>query len=133
MVYRMHNLLNSKKAQFFVLSAFAIITTLFFLSQWIEPSNIIDTSSVAFQEEFFVFNNIKEKAEEVVKTSGDCNNLKFNLEEFKQFAEDYAFMKNMNLKLNYTMSCIGNSIQNVDFNITLISSSASIQSIFRVS
>lgn len=129
----MHNLLNSRKAQFFVLSAFAIVMTIFFLSQWTEPSSIIDTSSLVMKEEFFVFNNIKEKAQEVVKASKDCDELQFNLEEFKQFAENYAFMKRMNLKIDYTPHCIGSSIQDVDFNITLISSSAFIQSIFKVS
>jgi hypothetical protein len=102
----MHNLLSSKKAQFFLLSAFAIITTIFSLSQWIEPYTITDTSQIVFQEEIFLFNNIVEKANETIRLSTK-DELKYNLKEFKLFVEDYAARKNLKLTVD---------ISNVNYN-----------------
>ncbi|MEM5773320.1 MAG: hypothetical protein QXL86_03835, partial [Candidatus Aenigmatarchaeota archaeon] len=89
----MHNLLSSKKAQFFILSAVAIVTTIFLVSQWVEPYTIVDTSSILMKEEFFIFNNIVEKANETVGLSKDCEELNFNLEEYKIFVEKFASSK----------------------------------------
>jgi ABC-type antimicrobial peptide transport system permease subunit len=64
-----------RKAQFFVLSAFTIVTILYFVSQWIAPYTIPDTSSVALMEEPYIFNNIIEKARSVVKSSQTCETM----------------------------------------------------------
>jgi hypothetical protein len=100
----MHSLLRSRKAQFFLLSAFAIVTIAFFVSKWIEPYTIIDTSSVILNEETFLFNNIKEKSEEVIKGGKSCEELKYNLEEYKNFVEDYTSKKNYKLDFDYVVS-----------------------------
>ena len=126
----MHNLLSSKKAQFFLLSAFAIIVTIFSVSQWIEPYTITDTSSVPMREDFFIFNNIVEKANETVSLSKDCEDLRFNLEEYKTFVEEFALRKTFNLNLNYNIvSCDSFSAQ-VSFDITLTSPSSQIKKTF---
>lgn len=96
----MRSLSKSRKAQFFVLSAFAIVTTIFFLSQWIEPYTITDTSSIASMEEPFIFNNIVEKARISFVTSKDCDELFYNMDEYKNFVNSYARSKN--LVLNFT-------------------------------
>jgi hypothetical protein len=100
----MHNLLKSRKAQFFILSAFVIVTVIYFISRWIEPYTVIDTSSVVLMEEPFIFNNIKEKAFVAVNESKSCEDLKYNLEEYKYFVESYALAKGYNLDFNYTSS-----------------------------
>jgi hypothetical protein len=100
MVFRTLNLLKSRKAQFFVLSIVVVIGILYFLSRWLEPSNIIDTSSVVLMDEPFIFNNIKEKAVETTQNSKSCTELKYNLEEYRVFAENYAFKKG-ELALHY--------------------------------
>lgn len=100
----MHSLLKSKKAQFFILSAFAIITILYLISRWIEPYTIIDTSSVVFQEAPFIFNNIKEKIAATVIGSKSCEDVRFNLEEYKNFIKSYALEKGYDLELNYTIA-----------------------------
>ena len=88
MVFRTRNSSNSsRKAQFILLSAFAIVTILFTVSRWIEPYTITETSSIPIREEFFIFNNIKEKAAEVVMKSKDCEDLIFNLQEYEDYVE----------------------------------------------
>lgn len=104
MVNHMHKSLSSK-AQFFILSTLIIVISLFFLSRWIEPFLIIDISRIILKEEVFVFNNLKEKSLEVVKISKSCEELKFNLEEFKIFAEKFCAEKGFSLEFNYTFSC----------------------------
>ena len=132
----MHNLLNSKKAQFFVLSAFAIVTILYFISSWIEPYTIIDTSAVVFREEPFIFNNIKEKAIEVVKISNSCEELEYNLDEYKNFVENYVLRRGV-VMLTYTLSspCYEEEPQSfpivVLFNLKLKSTSLKIESDFK--
>lgn len=99
-----HNLLKSRKAQFFIISAFTIVTILYFISRWMEPYTIIDTSSIAGMEEPFIFNNIKEKAEYAINGSKNCEELKYNLEEYKFFSENYVLGKGYNFDLNYTIA-----------------------------
>lgn len=103
MTYLMRNLSKSRKAQFFVLSAFAIVSILFIISQWIEPFRILDASSAVLDDEIFVFNNVKEQTRLVVKNSKSCDDLKFNLQEFKLFLENYFLQKNMRLVFNYNI------------------------------
>ena len=122
-------LFKSRKAQFFILSVFAIVTILYFLSRWLEPSTVIDTSSVALKEESFVFNNIKEKAFDVVDSSKNCEELNFNLQEYKQAAEDYALSKNYLLDFNYAYpSCV--SPMNINFTMALTSTNMQLASNF---
>lgn len=97
----MHNLLNSNKGQFFILSAFLIITMLYLISKWMQPGAIIDTSKVVVQEDFFILNNIVEKGKQTVELSDSCEELNFNLEEYKEFVLKYCAEKNIDLKFEY--------------------------------
>lgn len=85
----MPNSLRFRKAQFFILSAFAIVMILYFISKWIQPATIIDTSKIVLMEEAFIFNNVVEKAIETVRTSRSCEELIYNLDEFKIFVEKF--------------------------------------------
>jgi hypothetical protein len=70
------------------------------------PYTIIDTSSVATMEEPFIFNNIKEKAIYAVNGSKSCEDVMYNIEEYKNFVENYA--RDKGYKLNFdvaTPSC----------------------------
>jgi hypothetical protein len=123
------SLFKSRKAQFFILSALTIVTILYFLSRWLEPSTVIDTSSVALSEESFVFNYIKEKTFDVVNSSRNCEELNFNLQEYKQAAEDYALSKNYRLDFNYVYPPCTNGI-NINFTMTLTSTDMQLASTF---
>ena len=104
MAYRTRSLSKYRKAQFFFLSAFTIVTILYFISQWISPYSIPDTSTVAMMEEPYIFNNVKEKAVFAVNGTKSCEDLRYNLEEYKYFVERYAFEKNIKLDFNYVIS-----------------------------
>jgi len=128
---------SSFKGQFFLLTAFAILTALFVLSRYVQPFEIIDISRVILNDEVFIFNNIKEKAIEVVKISKSCEELEFNLEEYKIFAEKFASKHGKLLSFSYqfTSPCESNGIDvptTVNFNLTLISPSIQINSNFSV-
>lgn len=84
---------GSRKAQFMIITALAMVSIFYLISKWLEPYNLLDTAEVVLMEEPFVFNNIKEKALELVNTSTSCEDLVYNLEEYKKFIEDYAFRK----------------------------------------
>jgi len=132
MVFPMRNLSRCfRKGQFFVLSAFAIVATVFLLSQWIEPYNIPDTSFAIFSEEPFIFNDIKEKAISTVKASKDCTDLKFNLAEYKKFVDDFSLSKGLSINFVYTIKDCNSLLTN--FDLTLKSSSVSIKSSFTAS
>jgi hypothetical protein len=55
-------------------------------------------------EEPYMFNNIKEKAVFTARGSKSCEDLRYNVEEYKYFVEKYAAEKNMRLDFNYTIS-----------------------------
>ncbi len=131
MEFHTHNLLSSRKAQFFVLTAFTIVTILYFISKWIEPYTIIDTSIVALRDEPFIFNNIKEKTIETVKLSKSCEELEYNLDEYKNFVKGFASSKNLDITFDYTITkpC-DKDILETSFNITFVSSSIKLQSSF---
>ena len=103
MTSHMHSLLKSRKAQFFILTAFAIVSIIYFISKWMEPTGILDTSQIVLMEEPFIFSNIVEKSVQVINSSKDCEELKFNLEEYKMFVENYALSKVYNLNFTYTL------------------------------
>jgi hypothetical protein len=99
---KIKKIINSKKAQFMILTAFLMVSVFYLISRWIEPYNLLDTAEVVLIEEPFVFNNIKEKAIELVSTSASCAELVANLEEYKIFIEDYAFKK-LIIYFDYTL------------------------------
>ncbi len=82
-----------KKAQFFLLAAFAIVTILFMINQLVSPSNVFDTSSIALSDEIFMFNNIKQKSVDVAGQSKSCEEIITNLEEFRNIAKDFVLKK----------------------------------------
>jgi uncharacterized protein YpmS len=127
----MHSSLSYRKAQFFILSAFTIVTILFFVSKWIQPAAIIDTSKIVLSEEPFVFNNIKEKAIETIKKSKSCEELKYNLEEYKIFVFKFAVERNLNIEFNYPDFACAASVT-IPISIKLSSPNMQINSSFTV-
>ncbi len=132
MKFHMRNLQNSKKAQFFVLSAFAIVSIIYFVSRWMEPFTIIDTSSIPMMDEPFIFNNIVEKANETVGASKSCDDLTFNLQEYSNFVKDYASGRNMLLGFDYTQSACPANPAVVTFKINLTTTRIFINRTFSV-
>lgn len=126
----MRNSLKSRKAQFFLLSAFAIVTTIFYISQWIEPYTITDTSSIVMRNDFFIFNNIVEKAKETVALSRSCEELQFNLEEYKLFVRNFASFEAFDLVFDYGIVSCSSAGATVSFNISLRSPSSYIKKSF---
>lgn len=124
----MHNLLNSSKGQFFILTAFAIATILYFVSRWLEPATIIDTSQVILRLDTFVFDDITENANKTVWLSNSCEELKYNLEEYSNLVK-IIYGKMFGLYFNYTIACNSQGAT-VNFNITLTSSSAKLATNF---
>ena len=114
-------MLNSSKSksQFFVLSAIAIVTISIILSKWIQPYTIPDTSYMAMKNEFHIFQNIKEKAAETVKISKNCEDLRFNLEEFKNFVENFCSERNLMINLTYNMENCEDEIRTVNFTMVM--------------
>lgn len=131
---RMRSLLKSKKAQFYVLSGFVIVGILYTIGRWIEPPTIVDTSSVALLEDPFIFNNIKEKAIEVVKISKTCEELNYNLDEYRNFVRNYVGAKKISLTFNYNIiqPCIQN-LMNTSIYLELRSTQADLISNFYAS
>jgi len=113
----------SNKGQFFIITTFIIVSILYLMSRWMEPTNIIDTSEIVTRDEVFTFNNIVEKVTYTINGSKDCEDLNYALQEYKAFAEDYALSKGYNLDLNYTVAPCPqpNTPTTVAFNITLTS------------
>ena len=136
MASRMRNLLKlntkKRKAQFFVLSAYTIVALLYIMSSWIQPYTIIDTSAIALIQDPYVFNNIKEKVTDVAKLSKDCEELKDNLEEYKQFVENYALEKGYKLDFYYSYPSCNPSETIVDFEIRMTSIRMTISSTFSI-
>ncbi len=95
-----------RKGQFFLLSTVAIVTILFFVGRWVDPLAQSDTSGIAGMEELFTFDNIQEKTSSVVKNSDNCDDLNFNMQEYKSFIENFASEKNYKIKFAYLVpSC----------------------------
>ena len=133
----MRSLLSYKrgsKAQFFVLSAFIIITILFIISQFLQPAGVFDTSSLIFTDEIFIFNNVKEKAIEVVQISEDCNSLSENLDEYKEFTQDFVRQRNANLILEYNITApCSDAVRQTNFYMYLVSTRSTVESTFTTS
>ena len=123
---------TGQKAQFFILSALIIVSLAYMVSRWIEPLEIVDTSSVALAEEPFIFNNIKEKAVYAVSGSKSCEDLAYNILEYKRFVEGYTLGKNLKLSLTYSYPpCIDPTIPiPITFQLSLSSSQMDLSSDF---
>jgi hypothetical protein len=128
--------LNTKKrkAQFFILSAFAIVGILYVISSWVQPFTIIDTSSIILMNEPFVFNNIVEKARQTTQSSVRCEDLKYNLDEYANFVNQLSSSMNMKIYFTYTLSPCGDSPPPVpvtaEAQLKLISTRANLQTNF---
>ena len=108
-----------------------MITILFVVSQFIQPSTIFDTSNAALSDEAFLFNDIKEKSISTVKISGSCSDLSFNLQELKQFAQTFAAQRNYRLVYNYNIaSPCNDATRTTSFYLALTSPRASADSTF---
>jgi hypothetical protein len=123
-------LLKSKKAEFFVVSTVAIVSIFFILSKYMGPQTLVDTSSAVLNEPF-IFDNIVEKAEETVKISKNCEELAYNLDEYKNFVESFFSRQNIKIDLNYTISvpCNNNELK-TNFDIQLTSSKVTMRKTF---
>jgi len=130
MVSRTLSLLKSKKAEFFVVSTVAIVSIFFILSKYMGPQTLVDTSSAVLNEPF-IFDNIVEKAEETVKISKNCEELAYNLDEYKNFVESFFSRQNIKIDLNYTISvpCNNNELK-TNFDIQLTSSKVTMRKTF---
>jgi plastocyanin domain-containing protein len=119
------------KGQFFILSAFVMVTIFLLLSQFIQPSIVYDTSLIVQADEAFIFNNIKEKSEEIVSISKNCNELRFNLEEYRNFVERFVTQKNIQLTYDFDIrSPCSDSQMITDFAIEMKSPRASAEATF---
>lgn len=137
MAFRTRNSSGSRrwgKAQFFILSAFIMITVLFVVSQFVQPSGIFDTASAVLSDEIFVFNNIKEKSISIVKLSESCSDLGFNLQEYEEFAQNFVRQRNARLVYNFdVVQPCSDAVLTTNFYIALVSPRASADSTFTAS
>jgi len=103
MAYRIRSLsrFKNRKAQFYILTAIVIVTIIYFMSKWMEPYTIIDTSSVVLNEQPFLLNNIVEKADATVAGSNNMEELTYNLQEYSSFVKDYATKKGFASDMGY--------------------------------
>jgi hypothetical protein len=83
------------------MTAIVVVTLIYFMSKWMEPYTITDTSSVVLNELPFMLNNIAEKADETVAGSANLEELTYNLQEFNSFVKDYAAKKGFSAEINY--------------------------------
>src|SRR5438445_8087024 len=101
-----NTLKSSRKAEFFLLSVISIVAILFFIGNWIRAITIIDPSSSIINDEYFVFDNVIAKLNETVTFSKNCDDLKYNLEEFRLFLNELGFEKNYRIDANLSLpSC----------------------------
>lgn len=126
---------RNRKAQFFVLSAVAIVTVLVFVNRLIQPFSITDTSQTVLGNEVFVFNDIKEKAFVAVEGAQSCNDALFNMGEYQSFVQDFARGQGYLLSFSYTSSDCPSQNSPITFNVnqTLVSSNKLLQSIYKIS
>ena len=127
----MLNLLKSRKAQFYIVSVVGIVTILYAIGRSLTTSMIIDTSELALRNDHFIFNNIVEKTLVTLNASKSCEDLRFNLEEFKSIVER-AFAPEFRVDYNYTIISCSDATRSatVSFNITLYSINSEIGTAF---
>ena len=121
---------SKKKAQMFIITGVTIVILLFVVSQWVQPPTIIDTSQVVLLEETYVMNNIKQEAMLVVRNTETCDDLSFNLDEYKNFVTEYGASKGFNLDFQFEINGVCPGSPTVNFNINLDSTNAKISSSF---
>lgn len=113
---------NDRKGQFFILTTVAVVTILFFVGRWIEPLAQVDTSSIVQMGEIFTFDNIKEKTSAVVKDSESCDDLDYNLEEYKNFIQNFAREKNYRIDFGYGISsCVDDTGAVIEATLRILS------------
>jgi hypothetical protein len=127
----MHNLLKSRKAQFYIVSVVGLVTILYAIGKSLTASSIIDTSELALRNDFFVFNNIVEETLATLNASKSCEDLNFNLQEFKSFAIR-EFAPSFRVKYEYAIISCDDALRSaiVSFNITLYSINSEIGTTF---
>ena len=127
----MRNLLRSRKAQFYIISVVGIVTILYAMGKSLTSSMIIDTSEIAMRNDYFFFNNMVEKTLETLNASKSCEDLRFNLEEFKNIATR-AFAPNFRVEYNYRIISCNETLRTamVSFDITLYSVNSQIATSF---
>lgn len=125
---------NARKGQFFVLTTVAIVGILFFVGRWTGPLTQVDTSSVVLSEELFTFDNIREKATTVVENSENCSDLSFNIQEYKNFIDNFSKEKNYKISFTYTLSpsCEQLGAAVAEFTLRIISDKAEASGLFSV-
>lgn len=128
MVCHMPNILKSKKGQFFVLSSISLIIVLATLMRIFSPTSIVSSSDIIFRNEFFVFENIVGKSIKTVEISKDCEELKFNLEEFKKLILDTY--ENYYIFFYYKINSCDSRLANVTFEIILNSPNVRVETKF---
>lgn len=128
------NFRSVRKGQFFVLTTVAIVTVLFFVGRWIDPLTQADASDMAEMEELFTFDNIREKTSTVVKNSENCDDLDYNLQEYKKFIDDFARDKNYKISFAYSLtpSCEQFESAAVELALRIISEKIDAKGVFSV-
>lgn len=122
---------NGRKGQFFVLTAVAVVTILFFVGRWVDTLTQVDTSSIVLSEELFTFDNIQEKTATVIKSSENCEELDYNLQEYKNFIREFARDKNYKISFEYSLSSCG-ATATVKIDLVIISEKVNAQKTFIV-
>ena len=123
--------MSVRKGQFFVLSTVAIVTILFFVGRWTGPLTQSDSSSIALSEELFTFDNIQQKSTDVIKGSKSCDDLEYNLQEYRGFVSDFARDKNYKITFDYSMPSCGPAAA-VQIDLVIISEKVNAQKTFTV-
>ncbi|MEM5808158.1 MAG: hypothetical protein QW818_03435 [Candidatus Aenigmatarchaeota archaeon] len=127
------SLRSARKGQFFILTTVVVVTILFFISRWIGPPAQVDTSDIVQMEELFTFDNIREKTTEVVKYSENCDDLNYNLQEYKNFLDEYGKEKNYRIDFSYSPSpCFEEFGAVVYFSLKITSNKVNAESSFSV-
>lgn len=122
---------NARKGQFFIMTALAVVTVLFFVGRWSDPLTQIDTSNIVLSDELFTFDNLYEKTTEVVKKSANCEDLAYNLQEYKDFISDFSKTKNYKIDFIYSMgSCIDGNGATISFKMRVQSEQSNAQKDF---
>lgn len=122
---------KSKKAQFYIVTAVFIVIVMYQISSWISSMRISKTSYVLLEDEFGIFDNIKEKSIKTVRISS-CEELRWNLDEYKYFVEKFGLENNMKIDLEYTIQKCDLSGKKVNFTLSLQSPSIYMNSTFDV-
>ena len=98
----MHNMLNSNKAQFFILTTVVIIGVFYTMSRYINPYSFIDTSEPYKGTEILMFDNIVNKAIKTIEIS-NTTNIANHMSMYKDFVENKTADQGYVLNFNYTI------------------------------